>query len=64
MQNTHLNIREKEPADDTTAISVVSERQDRHLNQLPGCNPSKKGAKKNEQGKRFIHGYHRTAPVQ
>lgn len=64
MQNGHSSIREKEPADGVMTTDVIPSKSVKQLNQLSECTPAKKGAKKNEQNKRFVHGYHKTAPVQ
>ncbi len=63
MQNGHSSIREKEPADGVMATNVIPSKSVKHLSELPECTPTKKGAKKNEPCRRFIHGYHKTAPV-
>ena len=64
MQHTLMNIRENEPAAEVTAISVVPGKSIKQPNPLSECILAKKGAKQNEQTKRFVHGYHKTAPVQ
>ncbi len=64
MQNGHSSIREKEPADGMMTTDVIPSKSVKQLSQLSECTPAKKGAKKHEPCKQFVHGYHKTAPVQ